>query len=86
MAEDPACVLDNAEALFEAAEAEAECKEGDLLGVSLLLPPLNNASNSSSSKSFNASTSRCDGNDIVVLIGQSKLSLAKLKFAVKLNS
>ena len=38
----------------------------DLLDASLLLAPLNNASNSSSSKLDSASTSRCDGNDIVM--------------------
>lgn len=44
--------------------AEADDVEGDLLGANLLLPPLSNASNSSSSKLVKASTSRCDGKDM----------------------
>ena len=60
--DDLARELDVFAALLGTAEAADEA--GDLLGVSLLLPPLSNASNSSSSKLVKASTSRCEGKDM----------------------
>ena len=46
----------------------------DLLDASLLLAPLSSASNSSSSKLDSASTSRCDGNDIVMVSCKNKMN------------
>jgi hypothetical protein len=76
--DDRARELDAFAALLWTAEAADEA--GDLLGVSLLLAPLSNASNSSSSKLVKASTSRCEGKDM------TKLMSRRLQFGCRWQS